>query len=34
VQRWLPTGLPFRLVAALMVVVAAYTIARRPGYHC
>jgi hypothetical protein len=33
VQRWLPTGLPFRLVAALMVVVAAYTIARRPGYQ-
>lgn len=33
VQRWLPTGLPFRLVAALMCVAAAYTLSRRPGYQ-
>lgn len=33
VQRWLPTGLAFRLVAALMGVVAAYTLSRRPGYQ-
>lgn len=33
VQRWLPTGLAFRLVAALMAVVAAYTLSRRPGYQ-
>lgn len=32
-QRWLPTGMPFRLVAALMVLVAAYTISRSPGYQ-
>lgn len=33
IQRWLPTGMPFRLVAALMVLVVAYTISRRPGYQ-
>ncbi len=33
VQRWLPTGMPFRLVAALMAVLAIYTISHRPGYQ-
>ncbi len=33
VQRWLPTGLPFRLVAALMVTAVAYTVAHRPLYQ-